>query len=209
MADQDQGAFPTGQKALQPQGGFQVQVVGGLVQQQQIGSREQGGGQGHAHAPAAGERFAGKRLGHIVESQPRQDGCGPGWSGMGVDVVQALVHGGDAPRLGGLIRFGEQRGPLLVRVEHRLHKASGTARGLLGNPADSYPPSQADRTGVGRDVTGDQIQQRAFAAAVGADQPDPAAAGDAEAGVFQQGASLDPDRQCLDVEHGAGDITLG
>ena len=43
------------QPGLQPQRAFQVEIIGRLVQQQQVGFREQRGGERHAHAPAAGE----------------------------------------------------------------------------------------------------------------------------------------------------------
>ena len=40
---------------FQPVAGFEVKVIGGLVEQQQVGLFEQQLGQGNAHLPAAGE----------------------------------------------------------------------------------------------------------------------------------------------------------
>ncbi len=59
------------QARLQPQGAFQVEIVGRFVEQQQVGLGEQGRGQGHPHAPAAGE--LGHRPGQVVagEAQAR------------------------------------------------------------------------------------------------------------------------------------------
>ena len=57
---------------LQPQDGFEVEVVGGLVEQQQIGAVHQRAGQIEAHAPAAGEA-ADRALQRVVgETQPVQ-----------------------------------------------------------------------------------------------------------------------------------------
>ena len=48
----DHRAVPLQQLVLQPQHGVQVQVVGGLVQQQNVRLHEQRTRQRHAHAPA-------------------------------------------------------------------------------------------------------------------------------------------------------------
>src|SRR3712207_9444485 len=55
VAHQQHGAAEALEPALQPHRSFQVEVVGGLVQQQQVGLQEQRAGQRHAHPPAAGE----------------------------------------------------------------------------------------------------------------------------------------------------------
>ena len=55
VADDDQGARPGQQELLQPEQALEVEVVGGLVHEQQVGLLEQQPGQGHPHAPAAGE----------------------------------------------------------------------------------------------------------------------------------------------------------
>jgi hypothetical protein len=55
VADDQSGLGVLPQPRLEPERALQVEVVGGLVQQQQVGFGEQGRGHGHAHAPAAGE----------------------------------------------------------------------------------------------------------------------------------------------------------
>ena len=57
MRDQHEGVRVGGQILFQPVAGFQVEVVGGLVEQQQVGLFEQQLGQRDAHLPAAGELF--------------------------------------------------------------------------------------------------------------------------------------------------------
>ena len=60
VADDDHGARIARQMVLEPQRAFEVEIVGGLVEQQEIGLGEQHGGERHAHAPAAGEFRAGR-----------------------------------------------------------------------------------------------------------------------------------------------------
>ncbi|MNT86273.1 hypothetical protein D3C72_2265430 [compost metagenome] len=42
MGDQHEGAAPTQQEALEPEQGGQIQVVAGLIEQQQVGLVQQG-----------------------------------------------------------------------------------------------------------------------------------------------------------------------
>ena len=53
VADDDEGVGVTAQVAHEPQDRLQIQVVGGLVEEQEIRLGEQGRRQGHPHLPAA------------------------------------------------------------------------------------------------------------------------------------------------------------
>ena len=64
-----QGGTPPATEALE------VQVVGGLVQQQQVGLLEQQPGQGHAHAPASGELDDGPSKSLSRKPMPRRMVC--------------------------------------------------------------------------------------------------------------------------------------
>ena len=74
VRDQQCGAGKARKPGLQPQRGFQVEVVGRLVEQQQVGCGEQRGGQCDAHAPAAGELLHRALLRGLVEAQAGEDG---------------------------------------------------------------------------------------------------------------------------------------
>ena len=66
VADDHQRAGVARQPAFQPDQGVEVQVVGGLVQQQQVARRHQRARQLQAHAPAAGEAVHRPlQLGHL------------------------------------------------------------------------------------------------------------------------------------------------
>ena len=55
MADKEQGTLPFQQKLLEPVNGFNIKMVGGLIQQQQIGVTDQRSGQQYPALIAAGE----------------------------------------------------------------------------------------------------------------------------------------------------------
>ena len=91
MADDQDGAAILLDEILQPQHAFQVEIIGGLVEQQKIGRGEQDRGQRHAHAPAAGKFAAGAELVFRRKTQSRQDLSGAGRRGIGVDRIQPVI----------------------------------------------------------------------------------------------------------------------
>ena len=62
MADDDHGARIIRQMVFQPQRAFEIEIVGRLVEQQQIGRGEQRRRERDPHPPAAGEFGTGSRL---------------------------------------------------------------------------------------------------------------------------------------------------
>src|SRR5690242_20756860 len=62
MADDQYGAAITLQEILQPHHAFEIEIVGRLVEQQKIRRGEENGGEGDAHAPAAGKLRARTKL---------------------------------------------------------------------------------------------------------------------------------------------------
>ena len=107
VRDDQCGAGKAGEPGFQPQRRFQVEVVGRLVEQQQVRVGEQRGCQGDAHAPAAGELADRPRLGGFVEAEAGEDGGGARRGGVGADGDQPVVHLGEAVRVGGF-GFGQQ-----------------------------------------------------------------------------------------------------
>ena len=77
MRDDDHRARIVAQGLFQPLHGLGVEVVGGFVQEQQVGLFQQGHAQGHAAALAAGELPHGRVVGRQHE-------------GVGGDVHQAV-----------------------------------------------------------------------------------------------------------------------
>jgi hypothetical protein len=109
MADDDHGARIVRQMVLQPQRAFEIEIVGGLVQQQQVGLGEQGRGERHAHPPAAGKFRTGPRLIGGGKSEAAEDRGGAGRGRMRVDIHQPGLNVGDAGRIVRGLGFVQQR----------------------------------------------------------------------------------------------------
>ena len=73
---------------LKPQDSSEVQVVGGLVQQQHCGLDVQRARQGYAHAPAAREVSRGPPLHGFCEAQAVQDLRGARLGAVGTDFLR-------------------------------------------------------------------------------------------------------------------------
>ena len=76
----------TFQIIVEPERPFEVEIVRGLVEQQQVGLCEEDRRQGDAHAPAAGEGRTGALLRLLVEAEAMQHSGRAGRRGMRIDV---------------------------------------------------------------------------------------------------------------------------
>ena len=95
MADQEQGLGVAPEIVLEPQARLEIEMVGRLVQEQQVGLGEQHGGERHAHAPAAGEAGQRPLLRRLVEAEAGEDRARPRRRGMRADVGQPGLDLGD------------------------------------------------------------------------------------------------------------------
>ncbi len=205
VGDDDGGAGEAGQPALQPHRRLEIEVVGRLVEQQQVRRGEQGGGQRDAHPPAAGELPHRAGLRRRVEAEPGQDrGC-PGRRGIGADHPQPLMNLRQ-PRGRGTVRLGEQRQTLGVGRQHRLQQAQRPVRRFLTDGADPGARGEPDFAPIGRDLAQNGAQQGRFPGAIAPDQADPLAGGDGQIGVIEKQPAAEAQRQAGDHEqaHGAG-----
>ena len=90
MRDEDQRAAPVTQQVLQPLDGVDVEVVGGFVQQQQIGLGDQRLRQRDALPGAAGQRFDRRAAVQLQALQRLGDALLPG---PAAQRLQARLHG--------------------------------------------------------------------------------------------------------------------
>ena len=187
---------------LKPQRAFEVEIVGRLVEQQQVGLRKEHGGQRHAHAPAAGEGRGRALLRRVVEAEAGKDRRRAGLRRMRVDVGKPHVDLGDAMRVGGRLFLGHQCCALDVGLEHDLDQRLLGARRFLRHLADARVLRQADRAGLRREVAGDGPEQRRLAGAVAADEACLRARRQRQRGVVEEQASGDAERKVVDDQHG-------
>ena len=104
VGDQDESIGVGGEIFLQPVTSFEIKVIGGLVEQQQIGFLQQELGERDAHLPAAGEFVGFARPIFFAESQAGQHGADLGFDGVTVAglefVFDAMIAVGDLRVLG-------------------------------------------------------------------------------------------------------------
>ena len=76
VGGEQDAAAKAAQVILKPQVGFQVQVVGGLVKEEQVGLAEENPGQAGPHYPAAAELAQGTVKVGRFETETGEDGLG-------------------------------------------------------------------------------------------------------------------------------------
>ena len=143
VADRDQGKGGIRQHAFQPQDAFEVQMVGWLVQQQDLGLLDQGGDNRQPLLPAARQATD---QGVLIS----KSGLGQGHPGghFGLVGVVAAGHqggGGHAPGRG-------------LEVELL----------LLGDIGHGQPPADGSAAGIRLFQTGQNLEERRLAGPVGA-----------------------------------------
>ena len=193
VRDHQRGAGEAREPGLQPQRRFQVEVVGRLVEQQQVGVGEQRGGERHAHAPAAGEFAAPGAAGRLRRSRGRR-----GWRPRAPARPRRRWRRSrswiSARRWGSAVSASCQQCEALgVALQHGVEQGGVAGRGL---PARRWPGGrgrQADVAAVERNVADDRAQQGGFAGTVAADQADAAAGVNREVGGVEQGAAAEAD----------------
>ncbi len=201
MADDQHRAAIAPQEILQPQHAFQIEIVGGLVQQQQIGAGEQDRRQRHAHAPAAGKLGTGAQLFFGGKSETRQNRGGARRRGIGVDVVEPGVDIAQRMRFGFGLGGQQQLVAFAIGRQHRIEQAVGAARCFLRHRADLPLARPGHVAAVGRELTQDHLQQRGFARAVPADQADAAACGQIGGRAADDLAARDADSDVVEAQH--------
>ena len=136
VADDDDGARIARQMVGKPERAFKIEIVGRLVEQQQVRLGEQHRGERDAHAPAAGKIRAGALLRFGVEAEAGQDGGRARGRRMRADVGKPRLDLGDAMRIVRGFGLGQQLGALLVGGEHDRRS---------GFPGRSAPPARGGR----------------------------------------------------------------
>ncbi len=161
VADHDAGERGGGEELFEPLDAFEIQVVGGLIEEQHVGRLGDLAGDGEAALPAAGEGFGAH--GGVGEAGAAE---GLADEGGALHLVEMLPgnSGGDDLMHG--LAFGEL--------------------GLLRHVADARIAAERNRAAIGSDLTGEDAQQGGFTGAIAADQPEALAFGDAQRDVLKE-----------------------
>ena len=187
----------------EPEHAFEVEIVGRLVEQQNVGRGKEDRRKRHAHSPAArefGERAVLRRL---VEAEAGENARDPRRGGMGVDVGKPRLDLGDALRIGRCLGLDEEARPLDVGFEHEVDQRLRAARRLLFDAAKPSVLRRKDGAALRRKLAADQAEERRLARAVAPDEPDARARRQRDGRVVDEQALAEPVSQAVHMQHGA------
>ena len=145
VADEQEGERRVRQQPFQPQDAFDVEVVGRLVEQEDVGLADELPGDRQPLAPPAGERAG--LLPEVGEPDAAEHVAG-------LRLLLVLVR----------VRVGQRRGDDL---QHGRFRREGV---FLRQVAGGHLPPHRDRAGVGLFQPGEDLEQRGLARPVGPDE---------------------------------------
>ena len=212
VGDEQQRTAELDQKLLQPADGLDVEVVGGLVEQQQVGLGDQRPRQQHPALEAAGQL---RELGIRVQPQARQHrldavGVAPAASRLEpvLDARQPFQRRlravlGDPPA--GRVPVAQVGGQPAQGVRDPVVDPALQVLGYrLLQPGDAQPVGNPALTAVRGQFAGDDAQQRALAGAVAAHQADPFALLQPQVGPLEQRGAAEGKRDIAQGEETHG-----
>ena len=201
VADDDHGAGIVRDMVFQPERALEIEVVGRLVKQQEIGLGEQGRRKRHPHAPAAGEFATGALLLRMGKAQPGKNLGGARRRRVGADIGEPRLDFGDAVRVARGLGLGQKPRALGLGLEHHVEEGFGPVRRLLREPADARAWRKLDAAALRRHFAGDRAEQGRLAGAVASDQADAGAGGNPCRGALEQELAGEPHRDIVEHEH--------
>ncbi len=193
MGDEDHAAAEVLQELFQPGDGLDVQVVGGFVQQQQVGRRDERLGQQHAPLHAARQRRELGVLGQVeladdlfdaLFDRPAVAGLDAGLHGaqlVHVDVHAVVQH---------VVVAGQVGAQLAQAHGHHVEDAAAEVLGhLLRQAGDAAFAGK--HAVVGHELARQQPQQGGFTGAVAADDANALVALDRQVHGIEQERAAD------------------
>ena len=195
VGDEEQRAGVAHEPFLEPQHGVEVEMIGRLVEQQQIRAAHQRLREVEAHPPSAGKASDGLAVPPLGEAQPRQQRRGARAGGVAADLVEAVMQLGEgltgelrADRRSGLRR--QQRAldfaQFPVAVEHEFDGRRGGGRRFLRDVRDGPRRRQRNVARVLVQLAANQREHARLAAAVRPDQADLVPVVDGEVRAVEQ-----------------------
>ncbi len=174
MGNEHDGAAVFDQELLQPLDGLDVQVVGGLVEQQHVRVRDQRLAQQHAPLEPAGQLC---EIGLGVQRQALDHGFDqpigvPAAGRLDAFLQRAHALGVERPFGRGMVFANQSAEFTQAARDHVEHGAGFTLGHFLGHAGDSNARLVAHLAAIGCDGSVDQLEQRRLAGPVAPDQRD-------------------------------------
>ena len=176
VADDHAGEGRALKQVFEPGDSREIEMVGGLVEQQNVGMLHQSFGDGQTLAPASGEFVA--------------------WASKSSKPARPRVSAKRAPRSVPVTAARSNAPSMTVRMV-----SSGREPGILLDVAETGALAHGDFAGVGVDLAGENAEQRGFTGAVGADQADAISFGNGERNFLEERIGAEGFRDFLGVDY--------
>ncbi len=203
MAHHDHQRLETDEVVLEPVHGVHVEVVGGLVEQQDVGLAEERLGQQRAHLLAAGELLHALVVQRLVDAQAGEQRADLGLRLVAVEIGEGRLELGGAVAVGfGEVGLGVDR---LARLEHLEQLGVALHHGVDGRALivgelvllqrrQAQPGGDVHVAVRGLEIAAEHLEQRRLAGAVGADQAVAMAGQELDVDVLEEGFACEVDR---------------
>ena len=202
VRDNQAGMGIAGQKVLQPNRPLQIEIVGRLIEQQQIRGGEQNRSQSNTHSPTAGKLATGPPLRRAVEPKPLQNRRGPCFRRMGLNIRKPGLDITDLIRIGLGLGPRQQIRALKISRQHGVKQADVTCGRFLRDPADACLTRDLDFPAIGGQFAADQLEQRGLTTAVSPDHTDGGSGRHSGRSIGEQRLSANREGKVLNGNHG-------
>ncbi len=198
VADEQQRTAPRHEVVLEPRRAVDVEVVGGFVEDQDVGVADEQASQRHAHPPAAGQLGDGTVGIGGGETEAGQDPVGLRFQGVAALLLEVRLDLAVAVEQLGIGRAGAHPALELVQLvgqvgepgcpEHDVeHRTDAEVGDLLGQVADAEVLGPVDLADVRLLLAQEHLDEGGLTGPVTADEGDAPAGADLQADVAEQG----------------------
>ena len=212
MGDHQDRGRDAAEELLHPLDGGEVEVVGRLVEEHQVGVLEEQLGELEAAHLAAAQLPGVAALRRLVEAEAAERRAGPGLEVVAAEALVGVLRLAVARhRLAALLRqpllerrhLRLQGGEVLAR-RHRLgeHRPRGRRWRLLGEVGEAHAAVALDPSGGGRGGAGDHLEERRLPRSVGADDREAVARLDAQVEPAEDGGGAEGDADPVEDDEG-------
>lgn len=188
VGNQQQRAGIAGKPLLKPQQRIEVEVVGGLIEEQQVRGHEQRASQIDAHSPAAGKRRQGACEIRLDKAEPDQQ---LGRAGLGPIAIQGFNQAVQlrftvrVTGVAGRLEIGLCLAKINIAVQHIVDNGPVQGVDFLGHVGDALPAAQLHVTLVGAELAQQQLEEARLACTVCPDNAGFHPAGQGQIGVVE------------------------
>jgi len=201
VRDEDDAAGKLLEEAFQPVDGLDIQMVGGFVQQQDVGLADQCLRQQYASLHAAGQRGKVHVAGQFQLGENFLDAAIQIPPVLRLDLVLHVTEGGEVALIEQMVIARQQAAEVAQALCHHVeHAAGGALWHLLRQARDDNPALHTHLAVVRMQLAADQLQEGGFALAVAPDNTYSFVRFDGQIDPFEQEWAADAEVNALQLD---------